>query len=263
MIKLTYRDKIIAAIILAIAILLLGFFALAKPKYNEKKENEAKLVTVQQQKEQIEKEIAEIPGLQEDIKTTYKKTNDITKTFVPVDDVKNPVVIDKYMQELAEKNKVKIQTLNVASASLSEVPYYYNDTPDNFAAARVGADLNGKIQNEINEERAESLALSGRAKGSVLQTNYSLTVKGTKKAIWNYLEDIKNFDKAINARTVTLTDYTFGRDAAKAAGMDWSDDDSDEEREVEVGGAKISNTTTAQFMITLYSVYEMDQPNVD
>ena len=54
MFKLTYRDKIIAAIILAIAILMLGFFALAKPKYNEKKENEAKLVQVQATKAAIE-----------------------------------------------------------------------------------------------------------------------------------------------------------------------------------------------------------------
>ena len=263
MFKLTYRDKIIAAIILAIAILMLGFFALAKPKYNEKKDNEAKLVEVQATKAAIEAEIAEIPGLQEDIKTTYKRTNDITKTFVPVEDVKDTVVIDKYMQELAEKNKIKIQSLNLANANFSEVQYYFKDVADSFAEARVGADLNGKIQSEVNAERAETNALSSRAKGKVLQTDYSMTVKGTKKAIWNYLEDIKNFDKTINVKSVTLTDYTFGKDAAKAAGMDWSDDDSDEENTVEVGGNKISNATTAQFVITLYSVYEMDQPNVD
>ena len=45
--KLTYRDKIIAAIILAIAVLALGFFALVRPVINEKKENEIKLADLE------------------------------------------------------------------------------------------------------------------------------------------------------------------------------------------------------------------------
>ena len=84
--KLTYRDKIIAAIILAIAVLALGFFALVRPVINEKKDNEVKLADLEKQKAQIEAEIAEIPGLKKDILSTHESTKELTNIFVPVEE---------------------------------------------------------------------------------------------------------------------------------------------------------------------------------
>ena len=170
--KLTYRDKIILAVILAIAVLLLGFFALIKPKYKEIQDNNVQLQKVQEDKSAKEKLINQIPGLKEDITQTYKDTNEIVKMFVPVENVELPEKVDEFMVELAEKNHLKITTVNVASANMSDIPYYFNKEEDKYGEARIGADINGKIQAQINEESAEAAALNGRARARILEQNY-------------------------------------------------------------------------------------------
>ena len=260
--KLTYRDKIIAAVLIALAVLALGFFALIRPILNEKKDNEKQLATLQQTKATIEKEIAEIPGLKNDILQTHEKTKEITEIFVPVKDVENPIVVDRYMQEMAEKNKVKIQSLKVAGANVAEIGYYYYDREDRLKEARTGADINGNLQALQDASNADAINLKDRPKTKILTTDYSITAYGTKKNIWDYLEEIKKFDKALTVKRVTLGDYSFGQNAAKSAGGEIPDD-SDEVQEFQVGGATISNATQAQIIVTLYSVYEMDTPNVD
>ena len=44
---------------------------------------------------------------------------------------------------------------------------------------------------------------------------------------------------------------------------DWDGLNSEEVETMQVGDKTISNAQTAQIVITLYSVYEMDEPNVD
>ncbi len=261
--KLTYRDKIIAAIILAIAVLALGFFALVRPVINEKKENEVKLADLEKQKAQIEAEIAEIPGLKKDILSTHESTKELTNIFVPVEEVANPVVIDKYMQDLANKNNVKLQMLKLNNTSVGEIKYYYYQRDDKFKDARKGADVNGDLQAKEDAVNAESINLKDRPASKILQTDYAITAYGTKKNIWDYLEAVKQFDKAITVKSVNLSDYSFGKNAAKQAGQELPDSEDGEERSIDIGGKTISNTTTAQIIITLYSVYEMDTPNVD
>ncbi|MBR5682468.1 MAG: hypothetical protein IKW96_04180 [Ruminococcus sp.] len=262
--KLTYRDKIIAAIILAIAILALGFFALIRPVINNKKENEDKLVVLEKEKAKIEAEIAEIPGLKKDILSTHESTNELTKIFVPVENVENPVVVDKYMQDLAVKSKVKLQSVKVDSASVKEIKYYYFDQDDKYKDARKGADVNGNLQAIEDTIHADRVALKDRPVTKILQTDYAVTAYGTKKNIWDYLEAIKQFDKSITVKSVKLGDYSFGKNDAKKANVEAPDPMDEEERKIDIGGDKtISNATPAQIIITLYSVYEMDTPNVD
>lgn len=48
--KLNYRDKVILAVVLALIVLIGGFFGLIKPKSNEIKENKATLAARQAEK---------------------------------------------------------------------------------------------------------------------------------------------------------------------------------------------------------------------
>ena len=73
--KLTYRDKIILAIGLSLAIILAGYFVFIKKKNAEIKENQAKLETLQTQREEIERKINATPGIQKGIKETAKRRN--------------------------------------------------------------------------------------------------------------------------------------------------------------------------------------------
>ena len=262
--KLNYRDKIIAAIVLAFAVLLLGFFALVKPKYNAIQDNKVKLSQKETEKKDIENKIAEIPGLKKDITNTYSETNKKTEIFVVVDDVDDPVAVDEYLQKLADENKVRIDNLQVKAAAVGDIPFYYYKKEDSLAEARKSADINGRLQEEFNKTYAESVALSGATSEKVLSTDYGVQIYGTKKNIWNYLKAIKELDKALTVKSVSMGDASFGRNAVKAAGMgDWDGPNSEDEQTIQVGDKTITNTQTAQIVITLYSVYEMDEPNVD
>lgn len=261
--KLNYRDKIIAAILIAVAILLIGFFALVKPKYKQIKADKTTLADVQKQKKDIEAKINMIPSLKEQILKIYDDTSAITANFVPVNDVNNPVVIDRYMQKFADETKVKLKTVELAESKLGPISYYFNSITDNDADLRNAADVNGSLAEEMNARMAESTSVGQRAKESILQTQYAISIVGTKKNVFDYLEALKKFDKTVVVNSVNIADYSFGKDAATQKNVTLPESKDGEEVSVEAEGEKITNTSEVKITITLYSVYEMPKPDVD
>lgn len=262
--KLTYRDKIVAAILIAIAILLIGFFALIRPTINRIKDDKAIRTTRMAEKEKTENTIAQIPGLKENIINIYTDTTNTARVFVPREEVKDTAVIDQTMQDFADKTKVTLKSVELANSTLAPIDYYYEATSDTFVDLRKSADVNGDLQTEYDASVAESTSLTQRAKESIIQTQYGIKVEGTKKNIYDYLEELKNYDKAMVINSVAITDYTFGKKAADDAKVSLPDSKDGEKVEVSAGeGQKITNTSEAQIVITLYSVYDMPEPNVE
>ncbi|MCR5599292.1 MAG: hypothetical protein K6G33_00900 [Ruminococcus sp.] len=262
--KLNYRDKIIAAFLIAVAILAIGFFALVKPKRKELNTNQKILTEVQETRRKIEAKISEIPKLQESIKKIHKDTNEIAEKFVPVDQVNNPVVIDKYMQKFADDCKVKLKSVELGKSKLSPINYYYGDNSDSLDELRKSADVNGTLSADYNASLAEQKALEQRAKESIIQTQYGINIEGTKANVWKYLDALKNFDKNVLVNSVQISDYTFGKNKAEEANVPFPEGESEDVIEVEVGENQvIKNTSDVSIVITLYSVFEMPEPDVD
>ena len=63
--------------------------------------------------------------------------------------------------------------------------------------------------------------------------------------------------------SLNFNDYTFGEKAAKDAGVSLPESKEGEEVSVQAGDKTITNKSEATFVVTLYSVYEMPQPDVD
>lgn len=262
--KLTYRDKIIAAILLAVTIILVGVFALCRPTWKDIDTHKEALAKVEADKKEIDDQIAEIPGLQTDIKDTYKKTNEETKIFVPLDRVTDTTFIDQYMQSFADEAKVKLMNVNLEDSTLTPISYYFSDPSDELAEMRNAADINGDLRKNYESEYAEGLSLSQRAKESIVQTEYGVQVYGTRKNIFDYLEKLKEFEKAENVVSVDISDYSFGKNEADANHVSLPEGKDDEIVKVSYGdGQEITNATTANIVIKLYSVYNMEEPNVD
>ncbi len=261
--KLNYRDKIIAGVLLAIVILLIGFFVPVKNMNNKNKSDKKILAEKQTIKADYEAKIAKIPSLQESIRSLYNEASDATKIFVPLDEVKSQIKVDSYMQKYADECKIKIKNLELGASTVTPLNYYYTSSKDNFSALRDQADVNGTLKKEYEASVAESTALSQRAKESVIKTQYAMKITGTKENIWKYLEAIKNFDKAVVINSVTLNDYTFGKDAAKKAGVELPESKDGEEVSVQAGEIVIRNTSEAQIILSLYSVIEMEEPDVE
>ena len=228
--KLNYRDKVILGVLLALVLLIAGFFLLIKPRNEDIKTGK----------------IAEIPGIKDDITKSYNEASALAGDFVDYNSIYNARKVDQYMQKFAEENEVKVSTLAAGDLETGTLEYYY------FTPSFVGedmlnqADINGVHQKSIAEEKAESASLSERTAEPSLQAQYTINVSGEKENIWNYMKAIEEQKETIIINSVGLTDIEI-KEREDATPTD------EEEEKV----------PTAQFTITLYSVYEMDEPNLE
>lgn len=257
--KLNYRDKIILGALLAFVILLAGFFLLIKPKYTEIKSDKVALTKAEQERDDIDAKISQIPGLQSDIKQTYDDTTKLTNDFVAYNDMYNARKVDQYMQHFAEDAEVKIMSLSASDIGSGSINYYY------FTPTFVGdellkaADLNGDRQAANAELSAESDNLKDRKQENILSGTYNINVTGTKEHIWNYLKAIEEQDKTVIINSVTLNGILISPEAFEKQADALGRELSDSEKEMLEDDAE----ATAQIAITLYSVYDLSEPNVE
>lgn len=246
--KLNYRDLVILGILLALAILIAGFFLLIKPKNEEIKTNKETLAQLETEKSEVDGKIAEIEPLKEDITAVCNDTNKLTEVFVNSDDILNARKIDQYMQHFAEECKVKVMNLNTNDLGTGTLSYYYF-TPTFLAPDQLAqADLNGEKQAENAAESVESLAISARTQENVLAAQYSISVTAeNKEDIWNYLKAIEEQEETIIINSVSLGNIEIKENPDNSSGND--------------NAEKLQ--PTAQLVISIYSVYDLAQPNLE
>ncbi len=244
--KLNYRDLVILGILLALAILIAGFFLLIKPKNEEIKSNKASLESLEEERSQIEDKIREIEPLKQDIETVYKDTTKLTENFVDYNNIFNARKLDQYMQHFAEECEVKVMTLNANDLNTGTLNYYYF-TPSFLAEDQLAqADLNGDYQAANNAQKLESDTISSRTEENVLVGQYSISVTAEdKENIWNYMTALEEQEETIIINSVSLSNIEIKE--VKTSSRD------DEEKP----------QPTAQFVISLYSVYELAEPNLE
>ncbi|MBR4021888.1 MAG: hypothetical protein IKI94_04725 [Ruminococcus sp.] len=259
--KLTYRDRIILLIVLSIAILAIGFFALIRPRINDIKESDARLTQVKGKWEDIEKEINKIPGLQKKINETYEESKKISKNFVPVKNYAYEV--DQYMQQYADECNVIIQTMEATDLQEMPLEYYYTNYVLLEGTMFEKADINGNYKAGFDKTFNSDLTLAERNVETVLGQQYGIEVIGSKEEIWNYLKKIADISEAVVITDVEIDDYYFGMDPNDPRELTWSEPN-------DKGVKKPLNALTPDegysrctINIDLYSVYEMDKPVVE
>ena len=292
--KLNYREKIILGVFLAVAILLGAFLGLVKPKTKTLKDNQARLDELELQRSDIETKINQIQPLKDKINEIYNETNKLAEIFVPTEDADTPVKLDKMLQKYADDNEVEITSLEVSKPTVGSLQYYYYTEDDYAQSYREEVDLGGQLQAQYDALHAEQKALDEREVESLFETRYGVLVNGTKENIFNYLKAIKDYDKAVVIKSVSIHDYSFGenalREAMKAGAQiaetaapepqeepaegeeaeTTEDAQAEETREeaapatsITVDGEEFTNKSDVQIVISVYSVFEMPEPNVD
>ncbi len=244
--KLNYRDAVILGVVLALAVLLAGFFFAIKPKNDDIKSNKASLETLEQERAQVDAKIAEIEPLKTDITQLYNDTTGLINDFVEYNNIVNSRKIDQYMQHFAEEAEVKVMNLSSADPTSGALSYYYF-TPSFLAEDMLAqSDLNGARSASKAESLAESDALAARTQETVMQGQYSITVEGEKENLWKYMELLEEQDETIIINSVNFTNLSI-KDVKTSKSSD------DEEEQI----------PSAQFVITLYSVYDLAEPNLE
>lgn len=150
------------------------------------------------------------------------------------------------MQHFAEEAEVKIMNLSSADPTSGALSYYYF-TPSFLAEDMLAqSDLNGARSASKAERMAESDALAARTQETVMQGQYSITVEGEKENLWKYMELLEEQDETIIINSVNFTNLMI-KDTKTSKSSD------DEEEQM----------PSAQFVITLYSVYDLAEPNLE
>ena len=243
--KLNYRDKMILVCLAAVLVLVCVGFLLIKPKYQEIQDNNETLKTTQETWNGIKAKIDQIDPLKDEIKTTYKSSSELADDFADVTLVDTPEELDEYFQKTADDCKIEIKSVDLSSPATADLGYYFF-TPSTLSSSMLdAADINGSYAEETAKLLEESKALSERTKETVIRTQYGISGKAKKEDVWKFMESIKKFDTTMLINSVNISDYSFGEDA-KAKDPSKADDKSD-----------------VSFVISIYSVFPMDEPNVE
>lgn len=264
--KLNYRDKVILGIVLAIAIFLCGFFLLIKPKNQTIKDDQKKLDSLEVTEKDYKQKIDQIEPLKETINGVVADTGKITENFVPIKDIENTVLLDRYMQHFANENDIKITNLAVGDMTEDSMSYYYISAPSEIGSGlRSIADINGEYLKSYENTIKEETQLSERETGTVLKTQYGITAKGTKENLWKLLDALEAEKKTILVDSVSYTkvkkedNSAANAQPAEGEAATPSGTTSDEEDET----INPEDEVEINMVISLYSVYDLPQVKVD
>lgn len=269
--KLTYRDKVILGIVLALAIFAAGFFGLIRPKSQDIKDNQATLENLEKEKKEIERKIGRIKKVAKNIDDTFLESEKNTAVFVDIEQIGSPnslseetKKLDEYMHDYAEKAHVKITELKTDPTTSAALNYYYTPYVEVAGALRESADINGSERERIAKESEDSTYIASRGVENVMSTRYGVTIEGTKKDIWDYLARIDDIDSAVLITSVSLAKAEEDEDEKKAAPA--TPEGQTPQQDTNTSSDQPENwdddtVLEASIVIQLYSVYEMEKPD--
>lgn len=253
--KLNYREKVILAVFLALAILVGGFFGLVKPKNDTIKTDKKTLSTEREKEKEVKAKIAQIGTLQDTIKQLVKDTTEITDHFVDKSKDENPVLLDEFMQHFADENEIRITNLAVGDMTEKTLDYYYIEVNEIGSGLRELADFTGDYLENTNEQQAEQNQLSQREKPTVLEQVYVFEGKGKKESLWKLMDAINDYSDAL---LITSVEYDKVQEEGEDGNQKPDDEKSDEEREI-----KPEDEVSIKMNISLYSVYDLIMPEYE
>jgi hypothetical protein len=197
----------IALIVVVIALVLAGIFAIVKPTLTKISSNKSTLSSVTAEKEEIESTISKIPSLGEAIQSEYDESKAFAEKFT---DSRNTYEADQYIQEYFNKNSVEVLSMSVQEPTTQTISFY-SYAPNIITYPLLeAADINGKIAEETAEKLNTSTILSSLETQEVEM--YSLTVQFSAKKdnLLALIDELKNLDENIMITNLSISDFTFG-----------------------------------------------------
>ncbi len=221
--EMSYRDKVILIVLLILLVLVGGFFALIKPKYEAWQASKSVYETTKVEWDGIEQKKSAIPNMQKAIKddyNEYKKTAEIfvNNAFVTVnadprnggyENQKTSYEIDKYLQPMIDECSLEVNGMTLPAVSAQTISYYYYQ-PDVLTYSLLeAADVNGNFNAEVGEIMKETRVLSERTVGDVMCQSVQLNVNTTKENLMLFLEKLDADPNAVRIANVNIANYAF------------------------------------------------------
>jgi hypothetical protein len=177
--------------------------------------------------------------------------------------VQNTPTLDQYMQHYADKNSIRLDSLELTGMTETTLDYYFIEPLDLADDLRTVSDLSGKLQERQNEANAEKEQLESRDVETVIQTQYAFTAHGTKEHLWNFMSEIENCKEAI-----IINELHFGLREEEEEEEDTEEatvasDEEEEEKQLYITNFEDDTELDIQVIISLYSVYDAQAPALE
>jgi predicted Holliday junction resolvase-like endonuclease len=218
--KLSYRDRIVLLVVIVIVLFGLTFFLLIRPAMEETKALKTELIEETKKWDDIEAKISQNPRLTQEVNETRLASLRLQEGFTEkMEDVK---AVDRYLQPYINGSKITGFTIPAGGVSFTydvqtAIPFYYN-TPDEFVIYPIweAADLNGSLNDEMENVLAPSQQMATRTAEAALGSTATFTVQGTRAEIYKMINRFANGLDESGAKTtrlvnVDIDDYSFGK----------------------------------------------------
>lgn len=208
--KMSYRDRMIALIVIVVALILAGIFAIVKPVTTKISSNKSTLASVTAEKEDIENTISKIPSLGEAIQSEYEESKSYAEKFT---DSRKGYEADQYIQEYFNSNSVEVLSMSVQEPTTQTISFYSYAPNIVTYPLLEAADINGTIAAETAEKLQTSTVLAGLETQDVEMYSVNVDFLSKKDDLLALVDSIKDLDENIIITDLSISDYTFGAEA--------------------------------------------------
>lgn len=152
--KLSYRDKVIFIAVVVIAVLLIGFFFIVKPKISESQDIKNSLEEKQQEQAEVQAKIDTLPQLQKQLEDSIKEVDDMQEDFV---EEQEAFQADQYIYELLSECDIEFRNLTLTGEAEGQLsPYFYQKNCTAYDI-KINSDLSGdSLPQEVYDKYYES-----------------------------------------------------------------------------------------------------------
>ena len=126
--KLSRRDRIIFIIGIVIIILVVGVLLLIKPKYEESKASEEKLVTKEGERDELQRKIDTLPELKAQLEKDVNSVLDRQKLFLEEKDYEESYEISMYLMDLLAESDLEVVSTNLQDVEKQPLEAYVIQT---------------------------------------------------------------------------------------------------------------------------------------
>lgn len=205
--KMSYRDRMIALIVIVVALVLAGIFVIVKPTTTKISSNKATLQSVKSEEERINGILEQVPVLGQTIETEYNESKTYAEGFA---ESRVPYEVDQFIQEYFNTNQVEVLSL-VTADSTAETIEFYSYAPNVVTYPLLeAADINGDIATATAEKLKTSTVFSSLEAQEVEVYSLAIGFNGKKDNILALLDAIKDIDENVIITSVSIDDFTFG-----------------------------------------------------
>ncbi len=269
--NMSYRDKMVLIIISIVVILLAGFFALIKPKYETLVADKATYESTKADADDVQRKFDEIPVLQDAIKSTYADAKSTAAIFVnsALEEANNSLVVDKvqyhidqYIQPAIDESNLKITSLVLEEPSAEAMEYYYYVPNAVTYSLLEAADVNGNYNQKVSDAMQAETILGERETAEVMVTTAEIQASGKREDILTFVDKMKEDTNAVAITTLGISDYTFSG-GLESTTREEVNPETGEVTVITVGPTSTDGDSTLNITISFYDAKEIDEPKVD